>query len=84
MIALWTIAMLGFIPPLLVAAYLACRGGIGERAVALQLGTVLAVLFLICTTFAFDQPAFIDLPLALCLLTLPGTMLIALALERWL
>jgi hypothetical protein len=35
-------------------------------------------------TFAFDQPSFIDLPLCASLLNLPGGLLIALVLERWL
>jgi multisubunit Na+/H+ antiporter MnhF subunit len=35
-------------------------------------------------TFAFDQGSFIDLPLALALLALPGTLAMALFLERWL
>jgi multisubunit Na+/H+ antiporter MnhF subunit len=35
-------------------------------------------------TFAFDQPALIDLALALALLSLPGTLLLSLFLERWL
>ena len=35
-------------------------------------------------TFAFDQSSFIDLALTLALLTLPGTLVMALFLERWL
>jgi multisubunit Na+/H+ antiporter MnhF subunit len=83
MTRLWMFAMFGLILPMLAPVALSCRGGLGSRVVALQFATVLTSFLLICMTFAFDQSAFIDLPLALSLLTVPGTLLVALVLERW-
>ena len=80
----WTLAVLALLPALLVPVAGACRGGTASRLAAVQLGSGVAVLCLELMTFAFDQSAFIDLPLCLALLTLPGTLLLALFLERWL
>jgi len=43
-----------------------------------------ATVLLALATFAFDQSSFIDIALCLALLTLPGTLVLALFLERWL
>lgn len=80
----WMLATVALLPALAVPVYVACRGSSGERLVAVQLATSVAELVLILMTFAFDQSAFVDLPLTLALLTLPGTLLIAHFLERWL
>jgi multicomponent Na+:H+ antiporter subunit F len=80
----WFVASLGLLPPLL-AAILACgRRGIEHRLVAVELATTLAVLVFITLSFAFDQSSSLDLALTLALLTLPGTLLLALFEERWL
>jgi multisubunit Na+/H+ antiporter MnhF subunit len=44
----------------------------------------LTMLVLIALSFALGQSSFIELPLALALLSLPGSLLMALFLERWL
>lgn len=80
----WTMAVLAMLPALLIAVVGACRGGTASRLAAVQLAAAVAVLCLELMTFAFDQSAFIDLPLCLALLTLPGTLILALFLERWL
>ncbi len=80
----WTLAVLLLLPPLTVPVLAACRGGTGSRLVALQLATALTTIILVLMTFAFDQSAFADLPLTLALLALPGTLVIAMFLERWL
>nr|WP_321984660.1 hypothetical protein [uncultured Lichenicoccus sp.] len=76
----WTLAGLAPLPALLIAV--PRRHGVlaGRRPI----GSGVAVLCLELITFACDQSAFIDLPLRLALLTLPGTFLLALFLERWL
>ena len=43
-----------------------------------------ATILLALVTFVFDQSSFIDIALCLALLTLPGTLVLALFLERWL
>ncbi|MDQ2802718.1 MAG: monovalent cation/H+ antiporter complex subunit F [Pseudomonadota bacterium] len=80
----WMLAILALLPAFAVPVIAACRGNTAGRLVAVQLATSLASLLLILMTFAFDQSSFVDLPLSLALLTLPGTLLMALFLERWL
>lgn len=77
-------ATLALLPALLAPVALACRGAVGARLVAVQLATSVTLLILALMTFAFDQSAFMDLPLALALLSAPGTLLMTLFLERWL
>lgn len=80
----WMLAVLALLPALAVPVAAACRGGTAGRLVAVQLATSIATMILVLMTFAFDQSAFVDLPLALALLALPGTLVMALFLERWL
>jgi multisubunit Na+/H+ antiporter MnhF subunit len=80
----WLAAALALTPPLL-AALIACgRSAISRRLVAFELATALALPLLIALSFAFDQASSIDLALTLALLSLPGTLLLALFTERWL
>ncbi len=80
----WTLAVLGLLPPVAMAVLLACRGALASRLVAVQLASTLTSGVLVLMTFAFDQSAFTDLPLALALLGLTGTLLMAVFVERWL
>lgn len=80
----WLAAAIALLPPLAVACLLGLRGRTGERLVALELAASISVLVLTLMTFAFDQPSFIDLALALGLLALPGTLVFTHFLERWL
>ena len=80
----WTGAALALLPGLLVPVFLGCRGPVGSRLVAMQLATTMTTLILALMTFAFDQPAFMDLPLGLALLSAPGTLVMAMFVERWL
>ncbi len=80
----WMLALLALAPPFAVAVLSAFHGGAGSRFVAAQLATAIAIPALVLMTFAFDQSALIDLALSLCLLSLPGTLLLARFLERWL
>jgi len=80
----WMAAVVALLPAFAVAVFAGCRGRTASRLVALQLASSLAGLILIAMTFAFDQAAFIDLPLSLALLTLPGMLVVTVFLERWL
>lgn len=80
----WLLASGGLIPPLLVAATAAGSGKIVKRLVGSELVTSLAIFTLLALSFAFEQPSSIDLALTLALLTLPGTVILALFVERWL
>jgi multicomponent Na+:H+ antiporter subunit F len=80
----WLVAAVLLLPPLLVAVLAAARGPIHVRLIAVELATSLAIVLLIVLSFAFDQASSIDLALTLAVLTMPGTMLLALFQERWL
>lgn len=80
----WMLATLALVPAFAIPAVAACHGATAGRLVAVQLASSLAILILTLMTFAFDQSSFIDLALTLALLTLPGTLLIAMFVERWL
>jgi len=80
----WLVAALALGPPLLVVAVACGRGPVHLRLVAVELVTSLMIAVLVALSFAFDQASSIDLALTLALLTLPGTMLLALFQERWL
>ncbi len=81
---IWLIASLGLLPPFLAAVVATGRGPLAHRLAAIELACSLAVLLLVALSFAFDQASSIDLALTLALLTLPGTLLIAVFAERWL
>jgi multisubunit Na+/H+ antiporter MnhF subunit len=79
----WLIAFIALAPACAIPLIAASRGSITSRLVAVQLLTSLTTLALVAITFVVDQPTFIDLALALALLALPGTLLMALFIERW-
>lgn len=83
-VTVWTWATAGFIAALAVPVAAACRGPVAGRLAAVQLATSLTTWTLVLMTFAFDQSSFVDLALALAILSLPGTLAMALFLERWL
>jgi multisubunit Na+/H+ antiporter MnhF subunit len=80
----WLIAELALVPALGVPLYVAVRGSTLNRLVAVSLGSILVGLMGIIFSFASDQPSIIDLLLALALLSLPGNLLFAHFMERWL
>lgn len=80
----WLIAAVALLPVLIAGVVCAARGEVGRRLVAIQFATSIAVMLLVVLDFAFGQPSSMDLALALALLGLPGTLLLALFQERWL
>ena len=80
----WLAALIALLPPLAVAFWIGLRAGTADRLVALELAAALSVLIMVLMSFAFDQPSFIDLPLTISFLSLPGTLVFAHFLERWL
>ena len=81
---IWLAAVLGMLAPCAVGVAAALRGRAVDRLVGLQFATGAVAITLALITFAFDQPSFIDLALSVALLSLPGTLLFAFVLERWL
>jgi multicomponent Na+:H+ antiporter subunit F len=82
-VTIWLWTAIALIAAMFVPIVMACRGRMAERLVAVQMATTLATIALIIMSFAFDAPALMDLPLSLILLGIPGTLLFAVALERW-
>ncbi|HET6911731.1 MAG TPA: monovalent cation/H+ antiporter complex subunit F [Rhodanobacteraceae bacterium] len=80
----WLIAALALLPPLIAGVACAGRGALARRLLAIQFATSTAVLLFVVLDFAFDQSSSMDLALTLALLSLPGTLLLALFQERWL
>lgn len=82
--SVWWISSLALSIAAAVPAVLAGIGRTATRFVALQLLGSVASLILITLCFALDQSSCIDLPLALAFMSLPGVLVCALFLERWL
>lgn len=80
----WTWASILILTSVILPGAIAVRGHIPARFVAVQLMGSLATVLLVLLTFAVDQSSFIDLALGLSLVSVPGTLLFALFLERWL
>ena len=81
---IWLFAAILLLPPLSVPLCLAMRGAANQRLAAVQLAGSLSALVLALMTFAFDQPSFVDLALCLTLLSVPGTLLYTMFMERFL
>jgi multisubunit Na+/H+ antiporter MnhF subunit len=80
----WAVAFLALLPPLAAALWRCSRGPIAARLVAVQFTTTLAAIAVAVASFAADQPSYVDLALALGLLSLPGSLLMAAFVEQWL
>jgi multisubunit Na+/H+ antiporter MnhF subunit len=80
----WALAAAALLPPLAAGLALASRGRIVTRLIAVQFTTAIVTALLVLASFDQNAPSLIDLPLALALLSLPGTLILATFLERWL
>ena len=80
---IWLLAVILLLPPLLVPLAIAMRGNANNRLVAVQLASGLCAFILAMMSFAFDQSSFVDVALSLTFLSVPGTYLYALFMERW-
>jgi len=80
----WLVASLALLPPFVVAVAMAGRGALASRLVAFELAASLGTILFVSLDFAFDQSWSIDLALTFALLALPGTLVLALFVERWL
>ena len=77
-------ACIALLPALAIPLWIGMRGSLPDRLIAVQLGTTIAAIIMVLMSFAFDQSSLIDLPLTLAFLSLPGTLLLAIFMERWL
>jgi multicomponent Na+:H+ antiporter subunit F len=54
-----------------------CRGSEGERLIAVQMLSVVAVVVLVVVAVGQDRPSYLDVPLVLALVSLAGTLVFA-------
>jgi multisubunit Na+/H+ antiporter MnhF subunit len=80
---IWLTAAVALLPGLAAAGWMVALSDLGNRLVALELGTTIAVFALMLLSVGYDQPSFIDLGLTLVLLSFPGSLAYAHFLERW-
>jgi multisubunit Na+/H+ antiporter MnhF subunit len=80
----WLVFVIVLLLALALPASTALRGPIEHRLVAVQLAAIIASLLLVSLSIGFSQPSFLDLAVALVLLSLPGTLVLTTFLERWL
>ena len=78
----WLATCLALLLPAAGCVLACARGAPGARLVGTQLLCTTVSLMLVAMTFAWDQPALIDLALTLAILGLPGAILFATFLER--
>ena len=78
------IASIAMLLALALPGWVAVRGSLAQRLVALELCSVVTALALVCLSLAFGQPSFLDVAVALVVLSLPGTLVLIVSLERWL
>ncbi len=80
----WTAVALVLLAALVPCGVAALRGDVLDRLVGLEQAGVVLVLLLIALALRAGQPAFLDLAVALALLTCGGGLVFARVLERWL
>ncbi|HET8997941.1 MAG TPA: monovalent cation/H+ antiporter complex subunit F [Acetobacteraceae bacterium] len=79
----WLAAVVALLPALAAPLWIALRGSLADRLVAVQLAGTMTTVIMTLMSFAFDQPSWIDLSLTLAFLALPGTLVLAIFVERW-
>ena len=80
----WLLATIALLPPLAAPLFACARGSAAQRLAAVQLLTTIGVLILVTLTFVLAEASSIDLAVTFGLLGVPGSLLFAVALERWL
>lgn len=80
----WLAAVLALLPPLAVPVWVAATDRVADRLIAVQLASTVTGLLMVLMSFAFDLPSTLDLSLTLAFLSVPGALLLAQFLERWL
>jgi multisubunit Na+/H+ antiporter MnhF subunit len=74
-IVLWT--------GLLACAVISLRGKLAESIVAMEMASLIGAIAIAMLSQGFGEPSWIDLALALALLSFPGGLLFLIFVERW-
>jgi multicomponent Na+:H+ antiporter subunit F len=79
----WTVAAIALLLGLVPCGVVCLRGEPTERLVGLQMAGTLDALVLMLLAVAYHRSIYLDLALALALLTFAGGLVFARFLERW-
>jgi multicomponent Na+:H+ antiporter subunit F len=79
----WLIAALVLLVSLVPCGFVCMRGSPLDRLVALELAGTIDTLILLTLAIGFDRDIYVDLALALALLSLAGGLVFARFMERW-
>jgi multicomponent Na+:H+ antiporter subunit F len=79
----WTIAVFALLLGLIPCGVVCLRGEPTERLVGLEMAGTLDALVLLLLAVAYHRSIYVDLALALALLTFAGGLVFARFLERW-
>lgn len=80
----WLAGAIAMTLPFALSLWGLARRTKADRLAAMQISSGIGVIELAMLSFAFDQPAALDVAFTLGLLSLPGTLMFALFEERWL
>ncbi len=80
----WLIATGVLLAALLPCAIVAFRGAAMDRLIAVELAGTITTLLILTLAQGLGRPSIFDLALALAALSVPGTLVYAHFLERWL
>ena len=80
----WSVAVWALLPAFAVPIWMATRGSVAARIVAVQLASAVASMMLVAMSFAFDQDSYLSLAVTLAVLNVVGTFVVAMAVEQWL
>jgi multicomponent Na+:H+ antiporter subunit F len=84
MITVWLVASAALFVALLPCLAVALRGGAADRLVGLQGTGIVLALLLITLAEAMQRPSYLDLAVAMAILSFGGGLVFARFLERWL
>jgi multicomponent Na+:H+ antiporter subunit F len=83
-VSVWTVATLALLAGLVPCGITCLRGDVVDRLVGLEMAGVVVTLVLLLLAQAFDRVIYVDLALALALLSFAGGLVFARFLERYL
>lgn len=79
----WLWAVVALQTGLLACAVISVRHKLAESIVAMEMASLVGVLSIVLLAEGFGEPSWIDLALALALLSFPGALLFLAFFERW-
>ena len=80
----WLVAAVGFLVLLLAAGFMAMRGDLLDRVVAMELSSTLGTIILVLLAQGFGRDVYYDLAVVTAVLSFVGTLFYLRFLENWL